>query len=182
MDGLSRINRTHFRPEVATAFRPSFQPVEAIHVLAGTESPPAAYEFEVFNFLLSHQQHLGIARIWRCRNVRVDGLIDLEDGQRLVLEIKYRMNWEKACQACSQFGWFVMRAEEFERPVDGAIVVFQDFSADWARRVPSRRLENGWNYWYTDHFEVEGLPCNLLRLRDNSLETFAMALELAPAG
>jgi hypothetical protein len=64
----------------------------------GTETAPHAFEIAVFNFLLAQKQSLGISAVWRCRNVRVDGLLDLDDGRRIALEIKYAMNWEKACQ------------------------------------------------------------------------------------
>lgn len=176
---LSDLNRSLIAPEEARVLKPSFQLIQSPRLLRGTESPPATFEVEVFNFVFANRERLGVSSITRCRNVRVDGLIDLADGQRLALEVKYRMNWEKACQACSQFSWFVKRADAVERPVDGAIVVFRDFSADWARRSPSRLLENGWNYWYTDHHEVEGRPCNLVRLRDGTLESFPLALEAA---
>jgi hypothetical protein len=51
-----------------------------------------AFEIAVFNFLLAHKQPLGISAVWRCRNVRVDGLLDLDDGRRMALKIKYAMN------------------------------------------------------------------------------------------
>jgi hypothetical protein len=146
----------------------------------GTETAPHAFEIAVFNFFLLHKKPLGISAVWRCRNVRIDGLIDLDDGQRLALEIKYRMNWQKACQACAQFGWYRTHVEaSAEKPLSSGLVVFEEFSGDWARRKPKWLLENGWSFFYTDHREVEGLKVDLIRLRNGALESFGAALAAA---
>jgi hypothetical protein len=89
------------------------------------------------------------------------------------------MNWEKACQACAQFGWYRAHVEAKEKPLSGGLVVFETFSGDWARRKPNLLLENGWSFFYTDHREVEGLRVDLVRLRDETLESFPMALAAA---
>jgi hypothetical protein len=106
-------------------------------------------------------------------------LIDLANGRRVGLEIKYRMNWQKACQACAQFGWYRKHVGSKERPLAHGLVVFEAFSGDWARRRSSWLLENGWNYWYTEHREVEGLRVDLVRLREGVFESFADALAAA---
>jgi hypothetical protein len=145
------------------------------------ETAPHAFEIAVFNFLLAYRKPLGISAVWRCRNVRIDGLVELDDERRIALEIKYRMNWEKACQACAQFGWYRTHVEEKEKPLSGGLVVFETFTGDWARRKPSWLLENGWSFFYTDHRQVEGLRVDLVRLRDGTLESFPTALAAAHA-
>lgn len=147
----------------------------------GTETEPHAFEITVFNFLLAQKEPLGINAMWRCRNVRIDGLVDLVDGRRVALEIKYRMNWEKACQACAQFGWYRTHVEGKEKPLSSGLVVFETFTGDWARRKPNLLLENGWSFFYMDHREVEGLRVDLVRLRDGMLESFPTALAAAQA-
>ena len=63
----------------------------------------ADYEGEVFNALLEGRRTLGIRDVFRCKNALVDGALILMDDRALVVEIKLRMNWTKACQA----GWQV---------------------------------------------------------------------------
>jgi hypothetical protein len=108
--------------------------------------------------------------------------MELDDGRYVGVEIKYRMNWDKACQACHQLAWYVERVQPTGSvQLDAGIVIFEEFSGDWARRSPSRLLENGWNYWYTDHHQVGGLRLDLMRVRDDTIETYPAALSTARA-
>src|SRR5687767_643976 len=111
MESLADLISRDISPESARVNSPAAHPIDATILATGTEKEPHAFEIAVFNFLLAHKQPLGISAVWRCRNVRIDGLIDLADGLRIALEIKYRMNWEKACQACAQFGWYRTHVE-----------------------------------------------------------------------
>lgn len=137
-----------------------------------TESAPAAFERATLNFLAEHREALGIRSVWRYKNARIDALVELTDGRRLAVEVKFRMNWEKACQACAQVGWFRTRGN----PIDGGIVIFEEFTGDWAREKGRWRVEPGWSYFYTDHRRVEGVRVDLLRLRAGKLESFVDAL------
>jgi|GEM_PF-3061299 len=129
-----------------------------------SEKPHDRYEAEVFNFLLENMQALGIANVTKFAALRVDGRIELLDGMRLAVEIKYRMNWEKACQAEYEFRQFLKSDEARKNPVKGGIVFFEEFSGDWGRRAQSRRAAEGWSYWYRNHSKVEDLRFDLLRL------------------
>jgi hypothetical protein len=176
MEPLTDLISCDISPEPGRVNSPAAHPIDVPVVAIGTEKEAHAYEITVFNFLLAHKEKLGISALWRCRNVRVDGLIDLVDGRRVALEIKYRMNWEKACQACAQFGWYRTHVEAKEKPLTSGLVVFETFTGDWARRKPKWLLENGWSFFYMDHREVEGLRVDLVRLRDGTLESFTSAL------
>jgi hypothetical protein len=143
--------------EPARVNSPAARRVEVPTQAKGTETAPHAFEIAVFNFLVAQAQPLGIEAVWQCRNVRIDGLLDLDEGRRLGLEIKYRMNWEKG------------------------LVVFETFTGDWARRKPNWLLESGWNFFYMDHHEVEGLRVDLVRFRGQTLESFSTALSAARA-
>src|SRR5215218_4921999 len=89
-------------PELLHVRAPDLRVLESEIPLTGMELEPAAYEIEVFNFLLAEKEHLGIAQVERAKNFRVDGVLTLADSQKVAVEIKYRMDWEKACQAESQ--------------------------------------------------------------------------------
>lgn len=179
MEPRASLVRQTITPEPARVNTPGYHRLDA--PLPTTSTVTGSYESEVFNFLFAHTAELGINDLWRCRSFRIDGLVELADGSRLALEIKYRMDWEKACQACHQISWFQNHPEAKTRPIDGGLVVFEEFARDWARRSPSRLLQNGWNYWYTDHQTAEGLPVHLVRLRNGSLESFPAALATARA-
>jgi hypothetical protein len=181
MQSIAELIARDIAPEPARVNAPTARLIEAPVLATGNDSDPHAFEVEVFNVLLAQKERLGISALWRCRNARIDGLIDLLDGRRVALEIKYRMNWEKACQACAQIAWYRNRVEGKEKPLSNGVVVFGTFSGDWARRKPTWLLENGWNFFYMDHREVEGLRVDLVRVRDSALESFSTALAAAQA-
>lgn len=151
MERLTDLISRDISPEPGRINSPAAHPFDAAVLATGTETEPHAFEITVFNFLLEHKEQLGISGLWRCRNVRIDGLIDLVDGRRLALEIKYRMNWEKACQACAQFGWYRTHVEANEKPLAGGLVVFETFTGDG--RVESRsgslRTDGASSTWIT---------------------------------
>lgn len=138
----------------------------------------ASYEDEVFNFLLKKKDALNIQSVLKLENLRVDGEILLSNGQRLAIEIKLRMNWMKACQSEWQFTQFLKTGEARINPVNGAIVFFEEFSADWARPTgKSRPIERGWNHWYNDYYKsncykARDFSVHLIRYRKLKLEGF----------
>jgi hypothetical protein len=176
VESLADLISREISPEPGLVKGPAAHRVDVAIPAKGTETPPNAFHIAVFNFLVEHKRALAISAVWQCRNVRIDGLLDLDDGRRIALEIKYRMNWQKACQACAQFGWYRTYVEAKEKPLSSGLVVFETFTGDWSRKKPNSLLENGWNFFYTDHREVEGLRVHLVRLRDGTLESFPTAL------
>jgi hypothetical protein len=62
---------------------------------------PDKFELETFQFLYQNRRELGIRKSYQLKNASIDGLIILDDSQSVAIEIKYRMNWLKACQT----GW-----------------------------------------------------------------------------
>jgi hypothetical protein len=171
------IDRGQLSPEHARVNSPTVSALS--NPLETNGNAAAAYERNVFNALLLDRSMLGLKQVNRCRNVRIDGLLELEDGRRLALEVKYRMNWPKACQACAQIAWFKNYERVKEYKLSGGVVVFEEFSSDWKRRKPKWLLENGWNYWLTDHQYAGGLPVRILRFRDGRFESYEMALASA---
>jgi hypothetical protein len=143
---------------------------------------PKLYEVDVFNHLLAHKDALGIRNVFQLKNASADGELELRDGRRVLVEIKYRMNWDKACQA----GWQLLESlrllEPFRvSPVPYAgLVFFEKFTGDWDRKAASRPLEDGWYYWYAGHHEIrEDFSAVLVHLEDGALETYS---ELCAAG
>ena len=134
----------------------------------------STYEIEVFNFLYGNKDSLGIRSVSRFKNRLVDGQIVLEDGRRLVIELKLRMNWLKACQSEWQFRHFLKRFDSGKpSPPTGAIIFFEEFSGDWARARANRRNLFGWEVWYLYYRDsIDGKPMDLVRLRDGVMEGY----------
>jgi hypothetical protein len=139
-------------PEVFARREPSVTSLTAPRMLTAGAKRFAEYEAEVFNFLLDNKAVLGVEAVLAFKNLLVDGAAVLANGRRFAIEIKLRMNWEKACQAEWEFRHFLLKKEEARRnPVNGGIVFFEEFLADWQRRFACRQLENGWSHWYDGH-------------------------------
>jgi hypothetical protein len=126
---------------------------------------------------VAQEQPLGIGAVWQCRNVRIDGLLDLDDRRRVGLEIKYRTSWEKACQACGQFGWYQTHIEAKEKPLSSGLVVFETFTCDCARRKPNWLLESGWTFstWTTTRWKDFGSTSSGSAIRRESPSTPRLA-------
>ncbi|HMO81309.1 MAG TPA: hypothetical protein PKD24_11005 [Pyrinomonadaceae bacterium] len=141
--------------------------LEAVH--SNSAERPTTYEDEVFNYLVENRSSLGIESVSRFKNLLLDGEIVLADHRRMVVEVKLRMNWLKACQAEWQFRQFIKR-RRYEGPsqLSGGVVFFESFTSDWARPVGGK--VRGWKHWYLYHSEVEGLRVHLLQYKDSGVQ------------
>jgi len=171
MPTLSELISLAITPEAIDFHSPKFVTLSS-PIEPSTEREHGKYEADVFNFLVANRGPLGIKAVMKFTALMVDGAVELIDGRRFTVEIKFQMGWLKACQAEWQFRTFMKRREKRPFPVDGGIVVFEEFSGDWARRPARRLLENGWNRWYHGHAEVDGVRLDLLCLRDGKLQGF----------
>ena len=175
MTTISELFGRSITPEAKLCHTPRSEILSA-RIRAKSEKAPDKFEAEVFNFLLDNNEELGIKNVMKFSALVVDGAVELKDGKRLTIEIKFRMNWMKACQSESQFRTFMRRTDRMPFPVDGGIVFFEEFCGDgWERRTNRRLLEGGWSEWYRGHSEVEGFRLDLLRLRAGNLEGFTEA-------
>jgi hypothetical protein len=171
MRALSKMIGLTITPEPKDCQKPRVVTLTA-PIQAKSKKPEVQYESDVFNFFLANKEELGIRAVMKFSALVVDGALELFDGRRLTVEVKFRMNWERACQAEWQFRTFMKEPDSRPFPVDGGIVVFEDFSGDWNRKAACRHLENGWSHWYRGHAEVDGRRLDLLRLRADKLEDF----------
>ncbi len=174
MTTLAELIARSITPEAKDRHSPTTVVLSA-PIQPNTEKPHGQYEADVFNFLLANKELLAIKAVMKFTALLVDGAVELIDGRRLTVEVKFRMNWEKACQAEWQFRTFMKRTDVRPFPVDGGIVVFEEFSGDWNRQAACRLLENGWSHWYRGHADVDGCRVDLLRLRAGKLEGFPIA-------
>jgi hypothetical protein len=130
-----------------------------------------AYEDEVFAFLCNNRSLLGIDRVYRFKNQSMDGELVLQDGAAVPIEIKFRMNWLKACQANWQFARFLKLTGRTSCKT--GIVFFEEYSGDWDITAKSRSIPNGWIRWYKEHYQLQGLDFHLVRLRNGEIQTYS---------
>ena len=147
---LRKIITAKPRPPGRSRRKPVTIPVTSIRTLAGTKKDaPARFERKVFRFLFANRKSLGIRTVLRFRNSLIDGALILASGRRVALEIKYRLNWAKACQTGWQFSRFLDTLGVKRHSYRRGLVIFDDFSGDWARK--RRGVAVGWDHWYRDH-------------------------------
>src|SRR5689334_22613077 len=131
MTRLSELIGRWISPEKKGQHEPKITTLFAAIPATG-EKPTAKYEAKVFNFLFTNKESLGIKSVMKFTALLVDGAVELTDGKRLTVEIKFRMNWAKACQAEFQFRNFLKR-HSASYPVSGGLVFFEEFSGDWSK-------------------------------------------------
>lgn len=137
--------------------------------------PPYAFEKRVISFLWDRRKVYRIEEIVRLKNSSIDGTMKLEGNLTIPFEIKFRMNWLKACQSTWQFGQF--RDIHPNASFDTGIVFFDSFSADWARSPKASQIPNGWRNWYSDHWKGSAMTLHLFRLNESGLETYDDAMK-----
>ncbi len=166
---ISEVLNMNARPE--NLRRPPPKRTEILPADLKERTLPYAYQEEVFAFLSENRRALGIEGVYRFNNQSMDGELSLIDGTSVPIEIKFRMNWLKACQANWQFARFL--GQRHKPNCKAAIVFFQEFSGDWARTAKSRPIQNGWVRWYLEHHEINGLLFHLVRFQDGAAETYS---------
>lgn len=112
------------------------------------------FEQKVFNYFLKNKDTHGVKKIFRLKNSIVDGAFELENGEIILLEIKFALNWVKCSQARLQFQRFFIEKLYDKLPIEkpkGSIIVFHHFSGDWGKkRSVHRRYLDGWNRFYEE--------------------------------
>src|ERR1700682_3284505 len=106
MNTLTELIARRFAPEAKVRATPKMEALST-PILPKSEKPFDKYEAEVFNYLVANKKALGIKTITKFTALLVDGAVELVCGKRLSVEVKFRMNWEKACQAEWQFRNFL---------------------------------------------------------------------------
>src|SRR5262245_32651121 len=137
MTTLSQLVGRAINPEAKNRIRPTVVTLD-IPIQPNTKTPHGQYEADVFNYLLANKAPLGIKAVMKFTALLLDGAVELADGRRFTVEVKFRMNWEKACQAEWQFRNFVKRTDVTPFSLDGGIVIFEEFSGDWKRQAACR--------------------------------------------
>jgi len=142
------------------------------------------YRFEkrVFVYLFENRNELGIKNIYVLRNMRVDGLLKLDNEKIIVLEIKYALNWQTCSNARVEVQTFIEDTgiqEEFHKHIpkkqpEATLIIFEHFSGDWKRRTINPKRENGWNLFYEEEEiirkKLPTIPIDIAQLTEEGLK------------
>jgi len=128
------------------------------------------FEKEVFSYLFEHKKEQEIAEIYSFENMLIDGTLKLNNGKVIALEIKRSLNWLRTCNARVQIQRLLKDQKKWDyflglgfKKLDGALIVFKDFSADWRLKRSSHERELGWYHFYEEEVLV-GVPTVPLRI------------------
>jgi hypothetical protein len=117
------------------------------------------FEEEIFSYLKTHKEDHDIKTLFPLDNMCVDGALLLGSGEAIVLEIKHSLGWLRVCNARIQVQ--TMRkdpkmwkyyVEHVSEDVDGALIIFKEFSADWKDKWSKGRstFQKGWHHFYAE--------------------------------
>jgi hypothetical protein len=129
------------------------------------------FEEEVFNHLETHKDKHGIETVFPFTSMCVDGALLLSGGQTIVLEMKHSLAWLRDCNArievqnmCKNPKMWNLYAKKVSEKVDGALIVFKEFSADWKEQWIRRNIsQRGWHQFYSEE-AIVGDPNLPLRI------------------
>ncbi|MGB9959861.1 MAG: hypothetical protein ACPLKQ_05010 [Candidatus Bathyarchaeales archaeon] len=142
-----------FKPEFRKRKRERPIPISEVNYKGG-KTKPAKFEIDVLNYLKINMQELGIVEAYALKNMLVDCALKLSNGEVVLLEIKYALNWRNCCTARIEIQRFM--AERLFEKIPGnlvptkALIVFHHFSGDWNRQPKQHQLKNGWNFFYEE--------------------------------
>ena len=140
------------------------------------------FEKRVFIHLFENRNNLGIEKIYLLKNMLVDGLLKLDRGDVILLEIKYALNWKTSCIARIQIQRFFEQKFDYkriceyipEKQPERALVIFDHFSADWKGKQRSTNLQFGWLNFYEEEEILKGkfpiIPMDIVQLIGKGLK------------
>lgn len=181
MPTIGELIELNVEPEDQEHREPVIRPISGPLAYPDNVRLSRKYEFDVFNFLWAERKALGIDTVFKFENLFIDGALLLSDGRRLAVEIKLRMNWQKACQAGWQLKQFFTKTDEAKaHNYVRAVVIFEELQGDgWHKRAQCRILPDGWNHWYMYHALIEGRRVDLFRVKDRVLEHYHAAFAVS---
>ena len=124
------------------------------------------------SFIFMRIERYGIEKIYIFKNMVVDGALRLDSGKIILLEIKFRLDWFKVCNARVEFQRFLKekRVQEYftkhisKKSPEGALIIFDSFSGDW--------IGKGWSNFYEEEIlDFPSVPIRIARLnREDGLK------------
>jgi len=174
MNTFNELFESSLRLEGVTRRDPIWETISETTVYPRRDTTPGQYENEVFEYLYLNRFDLGIHEVRRATNAKVDGAIILDRGKVVPMEIKFRMDWEKACQASWQITRFYEHYPSNERRY--GLVVFSEFARDWNNQPQNRPYLYGWIRWYSEHVHESGMELHLAQFRNGIIQLGAPQL------
>jgi len=163
--------------EVIEPDRKEPKPVKMTHI--GEGRTQNAFERRVFDYLYQNREKEGIREVYVFQNMSVDGAVKLVDGRVFLIEAKSNLNWKNACNARVEVQRFMCEERFLKRflkeepmvPI-GALVIFEEFSTDWKRKLKNRDREKGWDRFYIEEklLEFPEIRLRIARLGEHGID------------
>lgn len=170
--------RDHQEPKC----KPITKTVRDIFARTHPRKETTKFEKEVFVHLFDNARALGIDKIYDLNMVRVDGLLKLDSGKVVLVEMKYALNWKTSCNARVEFQLFfegTYHGKPFreyipEKLPEAALIIFNKFSSDWNETRECWERIDGWNFFYEEEkilgSKFPTVPVRIARFSDNKLK------------
>lgn len=130
-----------FAPQKATAPR-KFGTQELTSFLPGSR-----FEDHVFSSLIANKEMLGISRVFKCTNARMDGYVETTAGEFILIEVKESLGWGPFNSACFELlaGRNLLGLSSTK-----AIIIFRSFYKEWE----SVKAHDAWSQFYVHANEI----------------------------
>jgi len=140
--------------------------------------PTTKFEKEVLNYLFENRKQLGIEEVYALENMHIDGAMKLTNGTTILLEIKYALNWRNCCNAKVAIQRFIQEELFKTLPTnqipERALVIFNHFSGDWAKKKENHIHDNGWSFFYEEEEvlrkKLPTIPVDIAQLTEKGLD------------
>jgi len=135
------------------------------------EGNPKMFERYILCYLHTHKDELGIKKVYKIENGRIDGILELIKGEVILIEIKYSLNWFESCNARIEFEVFLKIYNQNEKypfknkaPKRG-LIIFSEFSKDWNDEYKKNGRKKGWKKFYEEEKTLrsgsDGIPIDI---------------------
>lgn len=95
------------------------------------------FESRAFAALFNARRRLKIKRLWRCTSARIDGYLEMSDGELVMVEAKEVLGWGSVSSAVFEI---LAGKKLLNLDADRAIIVFERVSNEWSKITPG----GGW--------------------------------------
>ena len=141
------------------------------------------YEMEVFQYLNDNKDKLSIKEVYKCNNVKIDGIIQINDDSIILVEIKKKLSWVSCSHARIQLDLFLNNYKKYKRRNSAfnllkwyrkkrGLIIFKNFDDDWGEKNSKNcNIEKGWSQ-FSDHQKIlKRFPKKLLQFDGKNFHT-----------
>ena len=147
-------------------------------IYKGIKSTALVFQYSIWEYLNNNKSIYKISKVISLNAADVDGIVILENGATILIEVKYALNWFKCCNARTEIQLFLRKKKylelipEYAMPSAG-LIIFKEFSSDWKNIRTKDQVERGWINFYDEQkyfnsdFKIDIIQFNEGKLFNN---------------